>query len=104
MTDPIPLPAPDIKALAQAALPDGISPFVVSRIRTAVPLVAGVALAWGEHEIARRTGWLPTVDSATVASGATFVASYAYYEIVRRLERLKPSLGWLLGYPAQPVY
>lgn len=100
-----PTPAqPNIAAVARDALPNGISPFVIARIRTAVPLAAGAALTWAEHELARRTGWVPHVDSATVASGAVFVASYAYYEAVRRLERWKPALGWMLGYPAQPTY
>lgn len=104
MAAPIDPAQPDIAALAKAALPDGISPWVISRIRTAVPLAVGSALTWGEHELARRYGWLPTIDSATVTTAATFVASYGYYEIVRRLEKWKPRLGVLLGYPASPVY
>jgi len=107
MTDPmIPpaVPGVDVATLAHAALPDGISPFVVSQIRTAVPLAAGAALTWAEHELARRYGWAPTVDSSTVTAAATFAVSYGYYFVVRSLEKWKPALGWALGYPSQPTY
>lgn len=82
----------------------GLSPTIISHIRTAVPGIVGGTLTWAEHEIARRYGWLPTVDSATVTAAATFAVSYAYYSLVRQLERWRPVLGWLLGFPAQPTY
>lgn len=103
MNEPL-IPIADAEAAFKAAEPQGVSPWIISRIRTTVPMVTGAALTYAEHEIARRYGWLPTVDSTTVASVAVFVVGSAYYELVRWAEKLKPSLGWFLGFPAQPQY
>lgn len=94
---PAPLPIPTLPA-------GGISSWVIGRIRTAVPMAVGVALTFGEHEFASRFGFAPQVDGTGLDGLAVFAVSYGYYELVRRLERWKPALGWLLGYPAQPSY
>lgn len=78
-----------------------VSSWVISRVRTGIPMAVGVALTFAEHQ----WGWWPRgLDTATVTPLAVFGVSYGYYELVRWLERWKPALGWLLGYPAQPHY
>jgi hypothetical protein len=77
-----------------------LNDFIISRIRTAVPLVVGVIVTATEN----RYDWLPKIDGQSLAPAAVFLVSYGYYGLVRWLEHWKPALGWLLGYPAQPTY
>lgn len=105
MTAPItPDPTNGLAAAAAAVLPNGLSPTIISWIRTAVPMAVGVAITFGEHELARHNSWVPPVDTATVAQAVTGAVVIAYYTAVRQLEKWKPALGWLLGFPAQPQY
>jgi hypothetical protein len=74
-----------------------VSDWVISQIRTIVPVVAGwiaaQALAAGFE-----------LDRASLESVLTVVATLAYYTAARALERRWPRLGWLLGYPKPPSY
>jgi len=78
--------------------PAGLTSWVISRIRTFVPLAAGAVIVWIEHELAVE------IDDAAVIPVVYMVTVAAYYEIVRRLERRWPKWGWLLGYPSEPAY
>lgn len=80
------------------------TPYLISRIRTFVPMLVGVAATWIEHQLASRYGILLSIDTPTAAVVITGAASGAYYEVARRLEQWQPRLGWLLGYPSEPVY
>ena len=72
-----------------------MSDFIVSLIRTWVPLAVGYLIAWGV---------LPAdlSESATLALAA--IVTGAYYAIVRALERRWPVVGWLLGTAKAPTY
>ncbi len=72
--------------------------YVVSLIRTYVPIIVGTAIAW----VAGHDGI--GVDSTGLDVAAVGVATAAYYAIVRQLEARWPKLGWLLGMPRPPVY
>lgn len=66
-------------------------------LRTLVPIVYALLLKAGIGE------WL-AIDSAVLESAAALVAAALVYVVLRAAERWRPRLGWLLGYPAQPVY
>lgn len=88
-------------AFLKKLLPSGLTPYVISRIRTFVPIAVGAALVWVN------TRYGIAVDEVTSASMATVVTGLVagvYYDIVRRLEKRWPRWGWLLGYPSQPSY
>jgi hypothetical protein len=80
-------------------MPGGLSPFVIARIRTGIPTLVGVLLAWVQHQFSIAVTLDPGVTGLLVLA-----ISGVWYELVRRLEAWKPSLGWLLGYPATPTY
>lgn len=75
-----------------------LTPWVISRIRTFVPVIVGVVVVWLEQQLHAE------IDEASVAAAAVGIVTAVYYELVRRLERRWPRLGWLLGYPSPPVY
>lgn len=74
-----------------------MSDYVISLIRTVVPMAVG---------------WLATVligagiEFDTVALEAALVSliSAAWYALTRWLETRYPRFGWLLGYPSSPAY
>lgn len=69
-----------------------------SFIRTLVPIILALAIKGGVDQ------W-GIFDSVTLEYLAAGLATYLYYIGVRILERAKSSKwGWLLGYPAAPVY
>lgn len=100
---PLPKPPPVYEELVRAGLPEvpaaGISPTVISRIRTVVPALVGVLLTW----LQRRYGIVVHLDPSWLAVLVVIVTGL-YYDLVRRLEAWKPELGWLLGYPSPPTY
>jgi hypothetical protein len=77
-----------------------LNSYLVSAIRTGVPLLVGWISSW---LVARGIG----VDEASedwLISFLTFAFSLGYYLLVRALERVNPRVGWLLGVPVQPTY
>lgn len=78
-----------------------VSNYLISAIRTYVPIVIGSALAF----VALHFGIV--VDDGTEAALAvplTGVLIAAYWSLVRLLERKWPRLGVFLGVAAKPVY
>ncbi|WP_025620137.1 hypothetical protein [Salinispora cortesiana] len=77
------------------------SDFLISVIRTAVPVAVGAMLAW----LASKTGIVLDADSsATLTASAVALAIAVYYALARALETRWPWLGVLLGRRAKPVY
>lgn len=75
--------------------------FLISVIRTAVPVAVGAVLAW----LASRAGIILDADSsAALTASAVAVAVAVYYALARALETRWPWLGVLLGRRAKPVY
>lgn len=98
-----PKPPAVYQELVRAGLPEvpaaGISPGIIARIRTLVPVLVGVLLTWLQHQF----GIVVHLDPSWTAL-LVVVVTGAYYDLVRRLEAWRPSLGWLLGYPSPPAY
>lgn len=77
-----------------------MSDYVVSLIRTWVPVGIGAAIAW------LATLGL-SIDSGTqtgLVAGLTGIIIAAYYALVRALEKKWPAFGVLLGRKVQPAY
>ncbi|GGM14409.1 hypothetical protein [Micromonospora yangpuensis] len=75
--------------------------YLISLIRTAVPVGVGAALAW----LASRAGIVLDAESSTgLVAAMVALAIAGYYALVRALETRVPWLGVLLGKPASPVY
>lgn len=79
---------------------DTFNALVASLIRTAVPLLAGAIFSW----LVAINFTIPGVSEPVLEGILTFVLGFAYYTIVRLLEKKWPKLGWLLGVPVQPTY
>lgn len=78
-----------------------VNDFLISFIRTAVPVAVGAVLAW----LASKTGIILDADSsASLTAGVVAVAVAVYYALARALETRWPWLGVLLGRRAKPVY
>ena len=78
-----------------------ISDKLTAWVRTAVPILIGVALTW----VATKTGIvLDGNTTAYLATAVTGVIIAVYYTLVRWLESRWPQLGWLLGAAKAPVY
>lgn len=73
----------------------GLKTLIPSVVRTVVPLVISVLVGWGFTE---------TSLDGPVTAVLTVVVTALYYVIIRVLERYWDKIGWLLGYPSQPVY
>lgn len=74
--------------------------FVISQIRTYVPIAVGYMMSWA---VSLGIELDPeTEKNITLALGA--LLSGLYYYIARLLERRWPQLGWLLGSSQQPAY
>ncbi len=72
-----------------------LSDFVVSLVRTGVPLGVGWLIG---------VGLLPQSASDTATITFTALITAGYYLLVRLLEQLWPKFGWLLGSPRKPAY
>ncbi|WP_019871391.1 hypothetical protein [Salinispora oceanensis] len=78
-----------------------VNDFLISFIRTAVPVAVGAVLAW----LASKTGIVLDADSsASLTAGVVAVVVAVYYALARVLEIRWPWLGLLLGRRAKPVY
>lgn len=74
--------------------------YLTSAVRTAVPAGVGWVFAW----LLSKGIDVPAETREWAVSGLTFLILMGYYLLVRALELKFPSLGWLLGSPAKPVY
>ena len=77
-----------------------MSDYLISLIRTGVPVVVGAVVAW----LAARGLNVPADAQVQVTAGLTTVLTFAYYAAVRAAEKRWPAAGVLLGHTAQPVY
>lgn len=69
-----------------------------SLIRTVVPVAVGWLISL---PVVAALG----VDSSVWTTLVTALATIVYYVAVRLIERfVLPEIGWLLGYPSEPVY
>lgn len=75
-----------------------LSDYLVSIIRTGVPVLVGLVLA----KLAAKTGI--TADLGLASEVATGLAIGGYYAAVRALEARWPFFGVLLGWKAAPEY
>ena len=77
-----------------------MSNLIIALIRTVVPYLVGLAVAW----IASLGLNLPEDAVAGFTAQATVLAGSLYYLGVAWLERKFAWFGWLLGVARQPVY
>lgn len=87
-------------ASADVAAGKGISDFSASLIRTGVPYLVGLGLAW----LATTGFHVPGAYEPVIDSVAAFGIGTGYYAIVRAVEAKFPKAGWFLGVPKKPVY
>lgn len=78
-----------------------LSNYVISAIRTYVPIAAGLLLTWlaSSLKIVIDPGSQAGLVALCVAALST-----GYYALARLLEGKFPKLGVLLGVPARPTY
>lgn len=74
-----------------------MSDYLVSMIRTAVPIAVG----WAITSLASLG---VEMDEASAVAAVTSLVIGVYYAVVRAAERRWPQVGWLLGRPTQPAY
>lgn len=74
--------------------------FIISQIRTAVPLLVGALVSW----LATKGLKFDAGSTAGVISFLTALFGYTYYLIVRTLEAKFPKFGWLLGVAKKLTY
>jgi hypothetical protein len=77
-----------------------VNDYVISLIRTYVPLAVGVLVSW----LAARGLDLDPATSAGLIAGLTGLLAGVYYTVVRLAEAKWPFLGLLLGHAAKPQY
>jgi len=73
-----------------------VSDYVVSLIRTWVPILVGLVSGWALNQ-----GIHIPADAQVAATGAIIAL---YYAVVRGLETRWPWVGWLLGQAKAPTY
>jgi hypothetical protein len=75
--------------------------FVVSNIRTVVPVVVGVGITWGAAKLGI------VIDDSTKMTAATLAVltvTGVWYSVVHWIEQHWPAAGWLFGQKALPYY
>lgn len=75
-----------------------MSDYLVSLIRTWVPVAVGVAITWLGAQLG------VDIDSTEAAAAVTGVVVAVYYAVARILEDRWPQLGLLLGRASVPAY
>lgn len=95
------------RAQADPPTSSWLSSYVVSHLRTLVPLAWGYALTW----LLERAPFLPPelaalADDPTVVAGVTAVVTFLWYALWRWLEPRLPAFptALVLGHPAEPRY
>lgn len=79
---------------------EAIKNYLVSLIRTAVPIIVGSIVAF----LATRDIVLDAHALAMLTLFVQGVAGIGYYLVVRGLEHVNARFGWLLGYANMPTY
>jgi hypothetical protein len=78
-----------------------MSQYIISVIRTWVPIIVGAVLA----KLIVLTGVVISEDaSANLKNTLTLIVIGLYYAVARWLEQRYPRVGILLGYIKQPIY
>lgn len=77
-----------------------MSDFVISQIRTYVPMLAGAIVSW----LALNGVQLDSNAALALGSFLTALFGAVYYLVVRLLEARWPQVGVLLGKAKTPVY
>lgn len=72
--------------------------YIVSLIRTWVPVGVGVVITWVANQLGA------DIDSVEVGMAVTGMVIAIYYAVVRKLEDRYPALGLLLGRQQAPTY
>jgi hypothetical protein len=73
---------------------------IIARIRTVSPMVIGALAAW----FLTVGITMPEDVKAALTVALTAILGASYYMAVNWLATRFPKAGWLLGYPAIPVY
>lgn len=104
-TDTGVLDASDVQAARDAAAPAGLSSYVVSHLRTLVPILWGAIVTWG---IERWVPWMPAAVATDpmVLTILTSAVTAGWYALWRAAEPMVPKLlvTVLLGHSAEPAY
>lgn len=77
-----------------------MSDFIISFIRTAVPMLVGTV---SSYLITKGVEVTPELQIQLIGL-LTSVISLAYYSLARLLETKYPKLGIMLGIPKTPIY
>jgi hypothetical protein len=77
-----------------------VSDFVVSLIRTNVPILVGGFIGW----LVSLGVTVPEEAQGALTAALVVAGSAAYYAAVRALEKRWPWFGYLLGSKAAPTY
>lgn len=77
-----------------------VSDYLLSLVRTYVPLGVGVLVTW----LASYGIQIDSTATAALAAGVGAIVSAALYALIRAAERRWPRLGALLGVPKAPTY
>ena len=78
-----------------------MSDFIISQIRTWVPVIVGAFLVWAATEL---DIVIPEDAKLGVITASVALVTGLYYLIVSWLSKRWPRAGWLLGYPTKPTY
>jgi hypothetical protein len=85
-------------------VPFNLSNYVISFIRTYVPIWVGTGLVLLQNWLNdNKILWIH-VDSVQAVAWATALVISIYYGLVRLAEKKWPKIGILLGHAAKPVY
>lgn len=74
----------------------GLRSLIPSTVRTLIPLIVSLLVRYGLAQ--------STMDTAWLENTLTVLVTAVYYVAIRLLEQHWDRIGWLLGYPKQPVY
>ena len=77
-----------------------MSDFIISLVRTAVPMLVGTV---SSYLITKGVEVTPELQIQLIGL-LTSVISLAYYSLARLLETKYPKLGIMLGIPKTPIY
>lgn len=77
-----------------------MSDFVLSQIRTYVPIAVGALVAW----LSLKGIQLDSSAALALGTGLGGLIAAVYYFVVRLVEKKYPQAGVLLGSTSQPVY
>lgn len=74
--------------------------YLISSIRTAVPMAVGFIVQW----FSTKGVTIDTMTLHMLTAAVAGVAGIGYYLLIRALEHVNHRFGWLLGYAKMPTY